>query len=272
MAAAGVGEEGGSSGGGCRGRGCGGGGEEGGIGGRGPPGQGSCGGGAQGRCGRCEDEHRCWLACTPPRTTPRRGAQPQLPCRLRVVPAARFARPLHRLLLKPAAAPAPAAAAQLPTTPATARRRPAPRCPCTARRGPATACCSLALTPHRARPRFPGGAARAGCPASGCRAAPQRPRRRLTGRPPAGPCSARRRPSEGRREMREERKRETEKRERVGVALTSGPHLHVASTSAKPPCKTPPCKTAGWPKVNSFDSWMVEYTRFWSSMAKIKLG
>ena len=151
------------------------------------------------------------------------------------VPAARFARPLHRLLLKPAAAPAPAAASQLPTTPATARRRPAPRCPCTARRGPATACCSLALTPHRARPRLPGGAARAGCPASGCRASPQRPRRRLTGRPPAGPCSARRRPSEGRREMREERKRETEKRERVGVALTSGPHLHVASTSAKPP-------------------------------------
>ena len=67
--------------------------------------------------------------------------------------------------------------------------------------------------------------------------------------------------------MREERKRETEKRERVGVALTSGPHLHVASTSAKPPCKT-----AGWPKVNGFDSWMVEDTRFWSSMAKIKLG
>jgi len=72
--------------------------------------------------------------------------------------------------------------------------------------------------------------------------------------------------------MREERKRETEKRERVGVALTSGPHLHVASTSAKPPCKTPPCKTAGWPKVNGFDSWMVADTRFWSSMAKIKLG
>jgi len=67
--------------------------------------------------------------------------------------------------------------------------------------------------------------------------------------------------------MREERKRETEKRERVGVALTSGPHLHVASTSANPPCKT-----AGWPKVNSFDNWMVEDTRFWSSMAKIKLG
>ena len=67
--------------------------------------------------------------------------------------------------------------------------------------------------------------------------------------------------------MREERKRETEKRERVGVALTSGPHLHVASTSAKPPCKT-----AGWPKVNGFDSWMIEDTRFWSSMAKIKLG
>jgi len=69
--------------------------------------------------------------------------------------------------------------------------------------------------------------------------------------------------------MREERKRETEKRERerVGVALTSGPHLRVASTSAKPPCKT-----AGWPKVNGFDSWMVEDTRFWSSMAKIKLG
>jgi len=67
--------------------------------------------------------------------------------------------------------------------------------------------------------------------------------------------------------MREERKRETEKRERVGVALTSGPHLHVASTSAKPPCKT-----AGWPKVNGFDSWMVEDTRFWSSMAKTKLG
>ena len=59
--------------------------------------------------------------------------------------------------------------------------------------------------------------------------------------------------------MREERKRETEKRERVGVALTSGPHLHVASTSAKPPCKT-----AGWPKVNGFDSWMVEDTQFWS--------
>ena len=67
--------------------------------------------------------------------------------------------------------------------------------------------------------------------------------------------------------MREERKRETKKRERVGVALTSGPHLHVASTSAKPPCKT-----AGWPKVNGFDSWMVEDTRFWSSIAKIKLG
>jgi hypothetical protein len=67
--------------------------------------------------------------------------------------------------------------------------------------------------------------------------------------------------------MREERKRETEKRERVGVALTSGPHLHVAFTSAKPPCKT-----AGWPKVNGFDSWIVEDTRFWSSMAKIKLG
>jgi len=65
--------------------------------------------------------------------------------------------------------------------------------------------------------------------------------------------------------MREERKRK--ERKRVGVALTSGPHLHVASTSAKPPCKT-----AGWPKVNGFDSWMVEDTRFWSSMAKIKLG
>jgi len=36
----------------------------------------------------------------------------------------------------------------------------------------------------------------------------------------AGPCSARRRPSEGRREMREERKRETEKRERESGGST----------------------------------------------------
>jgi len=90
LGAAGAGEEGGSGGGGRRGRGgrrerrwgrrgrgCGGGGEEGGSGGRGPPGQGSCGGGAQGRCGGCEDEHRCWLACTPPRTTPATRSTPR---------------------------------------------------------------------------------------------------------------------------------------------------------------------------------------------------
>ena len=33
------------------------------------------------------------------------------------------------------------------------------------------------------------------------------------------------------------------------VTLTVGPHCHVAYASAKPPCKT-----AGWPNVNGFNS------------------
>src|SRR6185437_5094933 len=51
------------------------------------------------------------------------------------------------------------------------------------------------------------------------------------------------------------------------VTLTGGPHCHVASTSAKPHSKPP-----GWPNVTGFESWMVKATRFWSWMAKIKLG
>jgi len=43
--------------------------------------------------------------------------------------------------------------------------------------------------------------------------------------------------------------REIERRKIEGVTLISGPHLHVASMSAKPPCKI-----AGWPNVNGFDS------------------
>ena len=62
--------------------------------------------------------------------------------------------------------------------------------------------------------------------------------------------------------MREERNRETEKRERGGSTDKWAP----------PPRGVHVSKTTGWPKVNGFDSWMVEDTRFWSSMAKIKLG
>ena len=47
--------------------------------------------------------------------------------------------------------------------------------------------------------------------------------------------------------------------------LTSGPHRHVASTSAKPGNKT-----VRWSKMNGFKNWMIKDIRFWSSMAKIK--
>ena len=66
--------------------------------------------------------------------------------------------------------------------------------------------------------------------------------------------------------MREERKRETEKRERERESGGS------TDKCAPPPRGVHVSKTAGWPNVNGFDSWMVEDTRFWISMAKIKLG
>ena len=49
----------------------------------------------------------------------------------------------------------------------------------------------------------------------------------------------------------------------------------MADKWAPPPRGVHVSETAlqnGWPKVNGFDSWMVEDTRFWSSMAKTKLG
>ncbi|KAG2571835.1 hypothetical protein PVAP13_7KG121591 [Panicum virgatum] len=53
--------------------------------------------------------------------------------------------------------------------------------------------CRLCAIPAArfARPLLLRGAARAGCPVSGYRAAPKRPRRQLTSRPPAGPYSGR---------------------------------------------------------------------------------
>ena len=48
--------------------------------------------------------------------------------------------------------------------------------------------------------------------------------------------------------------------------LTRGSHRHADATSAKPPAKT-----VRWSNVNDFDSWMVEVTRFCSSMTKIGL-
>jgi hypothetical protein len=69
--------------------------------------------------------------------------------------------------------------------------------------------------------------------------------------------------AEGPGERREEGRKERERGERGW--LTSGPHCHAASTSAKPVTKT-----AGWPNMNDFDSSVVEDTRFWSSMAKTK--
>ena len=67
------------------------------------------------------------------------------------------------------------------------------------------------------------------------------------------------------RERERERREERERRGRGG--LTGGPHSYVASTSAKPHSKPP-----GWPNMTGFESWMVKATRFWSWMAKIKLG
>ena len=48
--------------------------------------------------------------------------------------------------------------------------------------------------------------------------------------------------------------------------MTRGSHRHADATSAKPPAKT-----VRWSNVNGFDSWMVEVTRFCSSMTKIRL-
>ena len=79
------------------------------------------------------------------------------------------------------------------------------------------------------------------------------------------PGELERRAGAGRRLMQGERRGRGEKKEREG--LTGGPHSHVASTSAKPHSKPP-----GWPNVTGFESWMVKATRFWSWMAKIKLG
>ena len=68
--------------------------------------------------------------------------------------------------------------------------------------------------------------------------------------------------------MREERKRETEKRERESGGSTGkwAPPpggVHVSKTALQNRRMT---------KSERFDSWMVEDTRFWRSMAKIKLG
>ena len=52
-----------------------------------------------------------------------------------------------------------------------------------------------------------------------------------------------------------------------GDKLTCGPYCHVSFISAKPPFKT-----ARWSNINGFDSLMVKHIRFWSCMAKIKLG
>ena len=79
------------------------------------------------------------------------------------------------------------------------------------------------------------------------------------------PGELERRAAGGWRPMQGERRGRGEKKEREG--LTGGPHSHVASTSAKPHSKPP-----GWPNVTGFESWMVKATRFWSWMAKIKLG
>ena len=54
--------------------------------------------------------------------------------------------------------------------------------------------------------------------------------------------------SRSRTPLKREKEGDIERRERE-VTLTGGPHYHVASTSAKPPCKT-----AGWPNVNGFNS------------------
>jgi len=60
---------------------------------------------------------------------------------------------------------------------------------------------------------------------------------------------------------------ERRKREKGERRADRWAHSHVASTSAKPHSKPP-----GWPNVTGFESWMVKATRFWSWMAKIKLG
>jgi len=70
---------------------------------------------------------------------------------------------------------------------------------------------------------------------------------------------------EGERDMRD-KEGDREKKDR-GDNTDKWAHLHVASMSAKPPCKI-----AGWPNVNGFDSWIVENIRFWSSMVKTKPG
>ena len=73
--------------------------------------------------------------------------------------------------------------------------------------------------------------------------------------------------SRSRTPLKREKEGDIERREREGGNADRWAHCHVASTSAKPHSKPP-----GWPNVTGFESWMVKATRFWSWMAKIKLG